>query len=253
MLLSGSKRNAVVGNTISGNTYGIWCEYSSSNFIIGNTVIHSNQCGIWLSKSNSSRIYNNNFVDNMLQMSVLKSFNFLNNSFEGNYWSDYNGSDSNNDGIGDLPKTVDANNRDNYPLMGIFSDFKATSECHAQTICNSSISNFRFNGTAITFDVSGGNGTTGFCRICIPTALMKGTYRVFVNGTEVSCNLLSCSNSTYSYLYFNYTHSTQQVIIVPEFPSFLILPIFMIATLLAIIVRRRKRPSSIRRTSLKPD
>ena len=86
MLLSGSKSNVVVGNNISSNVYGIWCEYSSSNFIIGNTIIHNNQCGIWLSKSNSSRIYNNNFVDNLPQMSVLNSFNFLNNSFEGNYW-----------------------------------------------------------------------------------------------------------------------------------------------------------------------
>jgi len=63
---------------------------------------------------------------------------------------------------------------------------------------------------------------------------------VFVNGTEVSYNLLSCSNRTYSYLYFNYRHSTQEVIIIPEFPSFLIMPLFMIATLLAVIVQNRK-------------
>jgi hypothetical protein len=105
---------------------------------------------------------------------------------------------------------------------------------------NSTLSDFQFNGTAICFNVIGENGTIGFCRICIPTALMNATYKVFVNATEVSCNLLPCSNSTHSYLYFNYTHSTQEVIIIPEFPSFLIMPLFMIATLLAVIIYRKK-------------
>jgi hypothetical protein len=44
----------------------------------------------------------------------------------GNYWSDYNGTDlllgsgqneTGSDGIGDTPYVIDANNRDNYPLM----------------------------------------------------------------------------------------------------------------------------------------
>jgi hypothetical protein len=44
----------------------------------------------------------------------------------GNYWSDYNGTDSykgqyqnetGSDGIGDTPYVIDANNTDNYPLM----------------------------------------------------------------------------------------------------------------------------------------
>jgi len=34
--------------------------------------------------------------------------------------------------------------------------------------------------------------------------------------------------------------------IVPEFPSFLILPLFIIATLLAVIVYRRKRTSEVK-------
>jgi hypothetical protein len=167
----------------------------------------------------------------------------------GNYWSNYTGVDmksgfyqneTGNDGIGDMPHTIDANNTDRYPLMGMFSDFNATSEYHVQIICNSTVSDFQFNGTAISFHVIGENGTTGFCRICIPTALMNDTFEVYTNGTKVTYNLLLCSNSTHSYLYFTYDHSIQKVIIIPEFPSFLILPLFMIATLLAAMVFRRK-------------
>src|SRR5450759_1947936 len=35
----------------------------------------------------------------------------------GNYWSDYRGTDSNHDGIGDTPYVIDSNNKDNYPFM----------------------------------------------------------------------------------------------------------------------------------------
>ena len=125
--------------------------------------------------------------------------------------------------------------------MGMFSDFNATSEHHVQTICNSTVSDFNYNGTAINFNVSGENDTAGFCRMCIPKALMNETYKVFVNGTEVECTpLTEISNTTHNYIYFTYNHSAQDVIIIPEFPSFLILPLFMIATILAAIALRRK-------------
>jgi hypothetical protein len=158
----------------------------------------------------------------------------------GNYWSDYNLTDSDNDGIGNTPHIIDANNQDNYPLKGMFSDFSATSKHHIQTICNSTISHFRFDGTEISFNVAGKEGTTGFCRILVPTALMNKTYRVLVNGGEVSHDLLPFSNATHSYLYFTYNHSTKEVTIIPEFPSLLILPLLMTAALLTLIIYKRK-------------
>ncbi len=126
--------------------------------------------------------------------------------------------------------------------MGRFSNFNATSEYDVQTICNSTISGFQFNGTAISFNVTGETDTTGFCRICIPKALMSDTIRVFVNETEIlpSPEPLPCSNSTHNYLYFNYGHSTQEVIIIPELSSLLILPVLMITTLITAIVHRRR-------------
>ena len=43
--------------------------------------------------------------------------NSWDNGLVGNFWSDYNGTDSSRDGIGDPPYVIDGNNIDNYPLM----------------------------------------------------------------------------------------------------------------------------------------
>jgi hypothetical protein len=80
------------------------------------------------------------------------------------------------------------------------------------------MSGFQFNGTAISFDVTGNNGTTGFCRICIPTALITSPLKVLIDEIEIPYTLLPCSNNTYSYLYFTYVHSTHEIVITSETP-----------------------------------
>jgi len=263
--LSFSCNNTITHNFISKNKKGISSGLlivtksssgsgaSEPNRILHNKVVE-NECGINITNRGDEIIFHNNFVHNIVQAYVLRQFGFnatniWDNNLEGNYWSDYTKADLNSgpyqnesgsDGIGDIPYIINETNQDNYPLMGLFYDFNATSEQHIQTTCNSSISDFQFNGTAISFNVSGENKTTGFCRICIPKALMNGTYKVFVNGTEVEYDILSCSNATHNFLYFAYNHSTQKVTVIPEFPSSLILPLLMTVTLLAVTIYRRK-------------
>lgn len=215
------------------------------NLVVGNTIA-DNGLGIFLA-GRDNVFYHNNFIDNQNQVAIHQDI-IMDNDWSldhpecGNYWSNYTGADGDHDGIGDTSHVLDANNTDYYPLMGMFSDFEATFECNIQTVCSSTISDFQFNETAISFNVSGANNTAGFCRICIPTALMNDTFRVFVNGTEIqpSPEPMLWSNSTHNYLYFTYSHSTLEVVIIPEFPSFLILPLSLIATLTAIICYRRK-------------
>ena len=244
-----SCNNSIIANNMISESilYGISIlsdsEETRYNAILGNNIMH-NLIGIRMVRLSGNIIYHNNFVDNTNQASISNSTNIWDNGFSsgGNYWSNYTGVDLDPDGIGDTEHVINENNTDNYPLMGMFSDFKATSEHHVQTISNSTISDFQFNGTATSFNVSGEDGTIGFCRILIPTALMNTAYKVFVNCTEVSYTLLPFSNSTHSYLYFTYSHSTQEVIIIPEFPlSLIILPLFIMTTLLATIVHRRKK------------
>ena len=266
MLYWSSNNNIVSGNKITNNSYGFASVggiqvnngrrlYLSSNNTISGNNVTNNHLGVKLYLSFSNIIYHNNFINNTQQVYDYSwdhpEFSPSINSWDadypsgGNYWSNYTGTDENHDGVGDTPHIIDANNTDNYPLMGTFSDFSATSEYHVQTICNSTISDFQFDGYAIRFNVTGENGTAGFCRLCIPEALYvcrNCTYRVFVNGTEIlpSPEPLSCSNSTHNYLYFTYSHSTKEVVIIPEFPSFLVVPLFMLSTLLAAVLYRRK-------------
>jgi hypothetical protein len=103
----------------------------------------------------------------------------------------------------------------------------------------------------LTFNISGETGTGGFLRICIPKILINGSYlvrfndEIITNTTYPRVRELPCSNETYTYFYINYTHSKHTITIIrtttiPEFPTFLILPLFVIATLLAVIIYRRK-------------
>jgi parallel beta-helix repeat protein len=248
--------NTIIGNNLTNNENGISLYYSDNNTIVDNNILDCEQFGIWMYNSLNNLIYHNNFVNNTKQADIQGSVNSWDDGYPsgGNYWSDYDGTDLlcgpyqnttssyESDGIGDTSYNIDENNQDNYPLMGIFSDLNATSEFHVQTICNSSITDFQFNSTVISFNVLGENDTTGFCRICIPIALMNAPYKVVVNGTQVSYNLLPCSNETYSYLYFNYTHSTEEVVIIPEFLSVIILPLLMVLSLLAVVFAERKIP-----------
>jgi parallel beta-helix repeat protein len=255
------------GNTLSGNNvtanikYGIELASCSGNTLSGNNITANNGTGIWLYHSSGNIILHNSFVNNTARAVLLTDVS--NNTWDdgypsgGNYWKDYNGTDLENgpyqnatgsDGIGDTAYVIAANNTDNYPLMGMFLEFNTTSELHVQTVSNSTVTGFQYNGTALNFSVSGEDDSIGFCRICIPRALLNETYKVYVNGTEIPYRSLPFSNSTHSYLYFNYTLSTEQVTIVPEFPSFLVLPLFLMTTLLAVIgfkARARREQSKI--------
>jgi parallel beta-helix repeat protein len=254
-----SSDNIVSGNNIAvSNYYGILLHLSSNNTFSGNSVTNSGYAAIWLSESSDNKIYHNDFLENTLQVSVYMPgyVNLWDDGYPsgGNYWSDYNGTDANHDGIGDTSYVIDAKNTDHYPLTGMFYGFNVSwidSGYNVRLISNSSVSAFDVsfwiehpenpNTRIIEFNVEGEAGTTGFCRICIPIALLNASYTVLLNGTEIPYTLLPCSDANYSYLYFTYTHSSEEVIITPEFPTFFIMSLFMMATLLTLFIRGRKK------------
>ena len=137
----GASDTTISGNNITGNGAGVYV-YMSGGTTISENNIEANSMGIWLSGSNN-RIIGNTIVNNGVGVSDLTGVNyvqhnnFVNNSASagvneasftvstwddgypsgGNYWSNYNGTDNNEDGIGDTPYIIDENNQDNYPFM----------------------------------------------------------------------------------------------------------------------------------------
>jgi parallel beta-helix repeat protein len=137
-----SSHNSIFGNNITANGGGIWLGSSSDNIIDQNNLTDSN-AGISIGADGSSnKIEGNNITNNLRGIeylgdgsnNIFDHNNFVNNTQQvfslglpnvwddgypsgGNYWSDYNGTDANHDGIGDTPYIVDENNTDNYPIM----------------------------------------------------------------------------------------------------------------------------------------
>jgi hypothetical protein len=86
------------------------------------------------------------------------------------------------------------------------------------------------------------NKTAGFCRMTLPNNILNTSeYTVLINMTPAIVNKLAISNDTQTTLYFTFNSSALEgIIIVPEFPTFLVLPLFMFGTALAILICRKK-------------
>ena len=221
--LYSSSDNVFSGNTVSSSNYdGIYLYSSSDNVFSGNTVSSSNYHGINLALlSSNNTIYHNNFNNTIQTLS--KSTNFWDYGNEGNYWSDYTKQDLNKDGIGDIPYNIDAVNKDNYPLMGMFSEFNITLERETYSftvISNSTVSVFGFQigvetgNKIIHFNTTGKDGTSGFCRVKMPARLMSYPYVVLVDSEEIIPTVLNVSNEAYAYLYFTYLHKNHAITII---------------------------------------
>ncbi len=156
----GGDGNIVFNNQISNSTCGIGTSIYASNCVLGKNQITNNDIGIKAATEGHNNTYFGNqvtanhdgaYVANIWGIGANNVFydnNFLNNprdvntdpvivgtdhnwtahqggSFDngkrGNYWSRYNGTDANGDGIGDSPFVIDAERRDNYPLMAQFN------------------------------------------------------------------------------------------------------------------------------------
>jgi parallel beta-helix repeat protein len=80
--------------------------FGSNNTVYGNYMA-SNQIAIELDEAANNTFYGNAFkIDSLKIAAYGKHDNFWDNGTIGNYWDDYNGTDINEDGVGDSPYTI---------------------------------------------------------------------------------------------------------------------------------------------------
>jgi parallel beta-helix repeat protein len=114
-----SHDNWILVNTItSSGYYGIKLWEGSSENTISENLIANNRWGLQLTGTpNNNIIYHNDFLNNANHVETDDSNGVWDNGEEGNYWDNYRGLDSDEDGIGDTPYIIDEHNQDNRPLM----------------------------------------------------------------------------------------------------------------------------------------
>lgn len=132
-----SSNNLIYSNSIIHNVYGFVAWGGNNNTFFANDLVN-NTCGVEVGYLEGSptncTLHHNNFIGSIQQVSTRTSQTYIpglwsepfnltgvfDDGREGNYWSDYVGTDSDGNGKGDTPYLIDSDRKDNYPLMTPF-------------------------------------------------------------------------------------------------------------------------------------
>jgi parallel beta-helix repeat protein len=201
----------IVGNVITQNLDGV---LMGGGHAVGNTLMNNTR-GLRLWEGSSGIVYRNNFVNNTQQLEGNASLYTWDNGCEGNYWSDYTGTDLDGDGVGDT--SLPWQGVDSYPLMSPWSTlriFTVYVNDTAQPILihnNSTIASFTYEAaqSEVGFNATGPSGSVGFSNVTIPKAVLSGHLAVLIDDEEATS--IITENATHTSTYFTYAHSTRRV------------------------------------------
>jgi nitrous oxidase accessory protein NosD len=137
IVLDSSVGNQIVGNNITGEDTGFgYCVHienaAADNLIVGNNFVDAGVAvTIYGNSGGNNTFYHNNFINNSHNVGGWiedEEANVCDNGEEGNFWSDYEGADADDDSIGDTPYLIDDVRPDRHPLMAPFSVSSVTVE-----------------------------------------------------------------------------------------------------------------------------
>jgi len=134
-------------------------------------------------------------------------------------------------------------------LRNVFYPFIDDNEYGVMIDSTSTILGFEFNQTEknLIMNVTGLSGTSGFCTVLVPEGLLYGTFNLSMDGYDlVEDDDYSITHEDGYYKFdITYIHSTHTIEIegtqvVPEFPAWLTLPLFMAATMIAALLYKKR-------------
>ncbi|MGB8780898.1 MAG: NosD domain-containing protein [Candidatus Bathyarchaeia archaeon] len=221
--LESSDNNTLSGNNVTNDFYGIEIDYSSNNVLSGNNVTANSNGGIWLEYSSNCTLSGNNVTANTYGgIDVEESSNC----------------------------TLSGNNVTANGSVGIFLDSSSDDTLSGNNVTAN-------NGFGITLSDSSNNSI-------FYNSFVNNTYQILTDGLANVWDNGSVGNYWSDYV-TKYPNAVQvdssgvwntpyvidanntdyyplivPTVVVPEFPSFLFLPLFMIATLLAVIIYKKK-------------
>jgi len=208
--VSSSNYNSIRNNFIR-NCSKEACRLTDSSFNgVEANVICSCYCGI--SATQNSR--NNTICHNDFHLNEIQAYEYPegtnhwdNGSVkEGNYWSDYEGEDQNDDGFGD---TLAPHYRDRYPLIVPIQPVPVYWEQKRYdciVLGNLTVSWLHLDKSKqLGFNITG----QGYCNLTIPRDLLDGAFRVLVNGTLMDVYSLTWT-TTHTSTHITYLSSTTQ-------------------------------------------
>jgi hypothetical protein len=124
---------------------------------------------------------------------------------------------------------------------------------HTVTVrSNSTVAGFAFDqiNKQVLLNLAGNDGETGYCNVTIPGDLFWGNFLVSKDGARLvkDIDYTQVYNGThytfcFAYHYSSHTFVIEATYVAAEFSSLLLLPLFMVATLFAAVILKKRKHS----------